>query len=538
MPEPTLAAPAAFHILDWMVLAGYLLVVVLVGLHVGSRQRSSDDFFLGGHAMPLWAVAVSVLATSLSAATFLGGPEKAFAGDLTYLLGAGAALLAAVVTAVLFIPRFYRLEVTSIYELLGHEFGLPARQAASAMFLLGRVFASGARLFIVAIPFAWIAFGEEPTRAQLVTTIVVIALAATVYTSFGGIRAVIWTDVLQAVLVVGAVGGAAWVLLGRIPLPPAEIVEALRADGEDGGKLRWLSLSTDPDETFTLWTVLTGLLLLNLAAYGTDQDLTQRMLTCRTARAGSWSVIVANLVGLPVVFLFLALGLLLYVYYGRPDLMGDAAPAYAIGRDRAVFVEFILRELPAGLRGVLVAGLFAAAMSSLDSALNAMASTTIADFYRPWRVRREGFTLFGRRRELGAARAMVAWWGVVLGAFACLCVWWQEASDLPLIDFALMVMTFAYSGLLAVFLTALLTPRGNAFSAAAALVVGFVTIAAFQPDLWRLLAPPFVLEQVLDDAGEDLRFQVAFPWRMTIATALSFVVCCLGARRSGSSLQA
>jgi SSS family transporter len=497
----------SFHLIDWSVLAAYMAVVVFLGVRFRRRAARRREFFLAGRSMPVWAVAISVLATTQSAATFVGGPEQAFRGDLTYLSANLGGLIAVLVVALVFLPAFYRRDVVSVYELLGHDFGVPAQRAASAMFMLGRVFASGARLFIFAIPFSLVAFGSvEPS--PLLASIAVIAIAATFYTLAGGIRAVIWTDVLQAAVYIGAVVTALWLLWQKIPLGPVELVDALRSTG-DAAKLTVVDASFDRsfERPYNLWAIMLGLSLLNMAAYGADQDLTQRMLTCRSASRGGWSLILSYVLSWPVLVLFMLAGLLLYVYYQRPDLMGDAAPQVAVDDSRKVFLTFILSEVPVGVRGLMMAGLFAAAMSSLDSALNAMASTTVSDFYRPARYRRGlGDTTPGR--QVRVSRLAVAWWAVALAAFAAVCVFWQRESGQKLIDFALQVMIFAYSGLLAVFLTALLTRRGNAVTAIGALLTGFVAVIAMMvkyPDL-------------------------AFPWKMLIATALAFAVCCLGRR--------
>jgi Na+/proline symporter len=253
---------------------------------------------------------------------------------------------------------------------------------------------------------------------------------------------------------------------------------------------------------------MSGWVLFNLAAFGTDQDLVQRMLTCRSSRSAGWSVILSALIGLPVTALFLVIGLFLF---GRDQLPGG--PGFGGDDSRTVFLSFILQEVPAGLRGLIIAGLFAAAMSTLASGLNSMASTAISDFYVPWRL------ASGRGRDDAAerrvSRAVVLGWAVVLGGFAAGCVAWQTASGLTLIEFALGVMIYAYSGMLAVFLAALLTKRGNGASALAALVTGAVSV---------------ILLQMIRFDGRSL----AIPWLMTASTALAFAVCCAGRRpRSG-----
>ena len=514
--------PVGFSPIDWIIVASYLALVIVIGIMVGRRRTGVDDYFLAGRSMPMWAVAISILATSQSAATFVGGPEQSYTGNLTYFLANLGGLIAVVIVALLFLPAFYRHGVTSIYELLGHRFGGAAQKCAGAMFLIGRVFASGARLFIVALPFSMVAFGDTSYQSLLIS-IAIIAIGATAYTLTGGIRAVIWTDVLQAGLYITTIVIALWLLWQKFPIGATEIIEALRTD-PDGDKLKMLDLKLastgDLANPYSLWAILFGVTLFNLAAYGTDQDLTQRMLTCKSARRGSWSVIISNLIGWPIVFLFLVMGLLLFVFYQRPDLMAEAAPDYAIGSSAIVFLEFILHEMPTGLRGLMMAGLFAAAMSSMDSALNAMASTTIADFYRPLHG-----SMVSPRRERRAARLALLFWAIALAGFACFCVYWQKESGDTLIDFALGVMVFAYAGLLAVFLTALLTKRGSSLSVIAALLTGFALVLAMQGSIWDMWAPKLGID-----------FTLAFPWKMLIATTVSFVVCCIapGKRRESN----
>ncbi|MFG0275873.1 MAG: sodium:solute symporter, partial [Phycisphaerales bacterium] len=498
--------------IDWLVVALYMAFVVLVGAIFARREKSGGDFFLAGRSVPMWAAAVSVLATSLSAVTFLGGPQEAYDNNLTYLSLNLGGLLAVVLVAIFFIPAYYRAQVTSVYELVGSRLGPNAERATSAMFLLGRIFASGARLYIASIPLSLIVFGDL-APAHLMGAIAIVALVATLYTVSGGIGAVIWTDAAQMLVLLTAAGACIWLLLDRIPLPAGEIVEALRASTTDTGasKLTLFDTRLDPSLPFTIWGALVGMTLFNMAAYGTDQDLVQRMLTCRSAVRGSWSLVLSNILGMAVVAVFLALGLLLYIFYARPDLMGDSAPA-PVEDSRRVFLRFILTETPIGLRGLMIAGLLAAAMSSLDSALNAMSSAAVCNFVRP---------RLGRitpKQEVRLARVFVGVFAVLLAGFACACVWLQRESDEGLLPFALGVMLYAYAGTLAVFCCALFTRRGNATTALAALATGFLAVGAMQfgpkwIDAWPL--PAFALG-----------------WRMAIGFALAFAVCLLG-RRTG-----
>ncbi len=516
--------PGTFTAVDWIVVAAYLGAVVGLGLSWSRVQSGKGEFFLARRSIPMWAAALSVLATAQSAATILGVPEKSFTGDLTYLSGLLGSLIAVVIAARFFVPAYYRHGVTSIYELLGREFGPSSQGAASAMFMVGRALSDGARLYMAAIPLALVAFGHV-APAALIPSIVIIMIATAAYTLAGGIRAVIWTDVLQAGVYVGAVVVAVVLLLRWIPLGPGDLVEALRRTG-DGAKLKVVDAAFDLTDRemlarpFNLWAVLLGLSLLNLAAFGTDQDLVQRMLTCRDAARGGWSLVVSYVMSWPVVALLLLVGLLLHVYYNRPDIMTGtgAAAGGAVTDSRDVFVKFIMERMPAGLRGLMVAGILAAAMSTLSSALNAMSSTTVADFYRRFAG---GAGEAVARRELTVSRAAVAGWAAVLALVACFCAWWQQHSGLQLVDFALNVMVFAYSGMLAVFLAAIFTRRGNSRSAIAALVTGFSCVLLMQGAAWDTWAP---------QAWRGVR--PAFGWQMLVATTAAFAVCCLGKRKA------
>lgn len=562
---PTLAA-TSFGPADWIVLAAYLALLVGTGVWFSRReQKTTHEYFLGSRKMPMWAVAVSIIATSLSAATFVGAPEQSYKGDLTYLSTNIGGLIAVVIVAWFFIPAFYRNNCTTVYELLEKRFGTGSKHATSAAFMVGRLFASGARIYIAAIPLSMILFGADIERSGnyelcMILSIAALTLVGTVYALFGGISGVIWTDVIQTVVLVVAVIAAIVVLLNAIPASTTEIIEflnqptvgfgpAANAGGtltviEGPSKLQVVDTGVhtvvsegkkgfayDWSANFTLITAVFGFSLLNLAAYGTDHDLVQRMLTCRSAVQGSRSVLLSMVVGIPLVLAFLVVGLLLYCFNRQVSFGGlysgveilSRSPVSFVPDSKYVFVGFILKEMPPGLRALMLAGLFAAGVGSLTSAINAMAATAIKDFYQrlaPYR---------GERHYLAASKLAVLGWGVALGGFAVLCLYWQKASpQTTLIGLALGVMTFAYAGLLAVFLTALFTKRGSTASVIAALITGFVVIALLQDWAW-----PKWTKYISADLAS---LKLAFPWHMTIGTTLAFAVCCLGKRTNPPSL--
>jgi SSS family transporter len=544
----TTLAATSFGLADWIVLAAYLALLVGMGVWFSRReQKTTSDYFLAGRKMPMWAVAVSIIATSLSAATFVGAPEQSYKGDLTYLSTNIGGLIAVVVVAWFFIPAFYRNNCTTVYELLEKRFGTGSKHATSAAFMVGRLFASGARIYIAAIPLSMILFGADIEKSQhydlcMNLSIVALMVVGTVYALFGGISGVIWTDVIQTVVLVVAVVAAIVVLWMKIHLPFGQVVDQLAHPNQWGEQFtidpsKLTVLKTGLVETFrqgrtvngydwraefTVPTAVFGFSLLNLAAYGTDHDLVQRMLTCRNAIQGSKSVLLSLVIGTPLVAAFLLLGLLLWLFYFQApggsvtisDIMNRAGHA---PDSKHVFVGFILRNMPSGLRALMLAGLFAAGVGSLTSAINAMAATLIKDFYTKLAPNR------GERHYLAMSKLAVLGWGLALGAFAVLCLYWQKASpQTTLIGLALGVMTFAYAGLLAVFLTALFTKRGNTTSVIAALLTGFVVIALLQDWAW-----PHWTRYISADLAN---IKLAFPWHMTIGTVIAFGVCCLGKR--------
>lgn len=538
----TLLAQSSFSSLDWIVLGLYFALLVGSGVWLSRKQKGTEDYFLAGRKMPAWAVAISVLASTLSAATFLGAPQQAFGGNLAYISATLGGIVATAVVALVFIPAYYRANVTTVYELLEHRFGPAAKVAGSWAFMVGRVFASGARIYIAAHALAFAMFGGFDVGPLLIA-VALLSVAGILYTIAGGIETVIWTDVVQTAVFLVAVAAAIVALLVAIPADVGQIASTLANPGPgEASKLVFIDFTTDLTKPFTLWTALIGIMLLNLAALGTDHDLVQRMLTCRNAWQGSKSVVMSTIIGIPVVLMFMIVGLLLWVFYTRPELMGAAAPVgerALVGDDasKRVFLHFITNELPPGMSGLMIAGLFAVGLGSLDSALNAMSATFVNDTYRP--------RLPGRSEAhyLKVGRIGVVVSGILLGVFAAVCVFWQRQGGQSFIDLALSVMTYAYSGLLGVFLCGLFTRRGSAASAVAAMVTGFLVTLALEPTLLAWLDnPPSDPGQTTDVALDPTLLHprnehndrlpdwvewaetLAWPWRMTIATLVSFLV--------------
>jgi SSS family transporter len=505
---------AEFGRIDVGIVAGYFLLVIAIGFIVGrrhGRDQAAGEYFLGGRSMPTWAVAISLVATMLSSATFVGVPDIAFGGDLTYLILNLGGILAVFIVALFFVPVLYRAGTVTIYGFLAQRFGEEARLAVSGAFIVGRILSSAARLFVAAIPLAQLLFHVAvPNFPQLVEAILLIGAIGTIYATLGGVRAVVWVDTVQFALVMGTALLTIGILVHRIPLSLPEMFHALQSPPTGPSKLRLLDFSTDPGAAFTFWTAIFGNTFLMVAAFGCDHDLAQRFLITRSARRGAFSIIAAQFISIAVVLLFLVIGLLLYLFY-KDAGAGGAVAAEGI----SVYPRFLIDELPTGLAGFAIVGFFAVAQGSLDSAMNALAASIVADIYLPLR---------GRGRpggEQGAARSSkltVAAVGLGMTLVAIFCALLYDPKQMSLINFVLGLMTFALSGMLAVFLTALFTRRGNSESVIAALITGAAVVTLLHDRVY----PRWT--KALLGAPQHL----AWPWWMPIATTVAFLVCIAG----------
>jgi len=513
--------------LDWLVFIAYGAVLLLSGWWVNRKKStSSKDYFLGGNAMPMWMVSISVLATSQSAATFLGGPDMGYRGDLSYLATNIGAFLAAFFVASYLIPKFYQYKVFTVYELLEQQIGPRAKKHAGIMYLFGRVFASGARLYMAAIAVAMILFGNIAVDSIVYAT-VIITVVGLLFSVFGGVRSVIYSDVIQAVVYVSAAVFVIYFLYIAIPVNFSTIVAALQepsvttAGFTQSSKLTLFNFELDFSSAgmFGFWSSITGFLLLNIAAFGLDQDMTQRVLTCKTAKEGSKAMLLSVVMVIPVMLLFLVIGLLLFIFYQRPDLMGDGAATAMASFDGAkvtVFMSYVLNQIPAGVRGLVTIGIVAAALSTLNSGLSSMSSVLVQDLYRPFHLNKG--LKFDDSHYVKAGKVSMIIVAVALALMAILCFYWQQYTDTPLLAFALSVMLFSYSGLLGVYFTALFTKRGSENSVTAALITGFVITLLFQPYIQTIYLPA------------DMTFDLAFTWKLCIATFIATLVCLLGSQ--------
>jgi solute:Na+ symporter, SSS family len=520
---------AGLTTLDWLVVTAFLGAVLVLGLKAAGRQRSTRDYFLGDRSLPWWAVALSIIATETSAATYIGLPGLAYRESWHFLQMALGFVLARVFIALFVLQVYYRAEVVTVYGFLERRFGEGARVTAALLFLAGRVIGSGVRLFAACLALR-VAAGWTGDR-EMVLAIAALGFLALSCTLFGGIKAVVWTEcVLGVVFLLGGLL-AAGLLLARIPgglggaaaVPGfAEKIQIFHLAPPVGAG--WLS-SAQP-----VWVALAGGFVLSLATHGTDQDMVQRMLTCSDSRRGGKSLIASSLLMLPMAVVFLSVGSLLYFYH---QLVPAAKPAGVSNADD-YFLLFIAREIPPGLAGLVLAGLFAAAVSSHTSVLNALASTSIADFYRPHL--RPGAS---ERHYLIASRLFTLAWGIVLIVVAAAFI----GSGKNVLNLALGSLTYFYGSLLGVFLLGIFTRRGSSASATAGMLAAVPAVLLLQlreflekPDL----APAAVralLDRLPAPAEEALRAHVpllAWPLWIVAGTGITLGI---GALARGTAAQ-
>src|SRR5207244_4781959 len=357
-------------------------------------------------------------ATETSTLTLIGVPALAYAaypraeqgGSFTYLQVVAGYIVARFIISALFIPHYFHGEMLTAYELLNRRFGAQAKHFAASLFLVMRALAEGVRVFAASLVLAAVLGASVPGLPHLwLWSIVLVGVLTLIYTFEGGIAAVIWTDLIQLVIYIGGSLVAAYMLLHLVPGGWAAIV----ADASRAGKLQVVSWSWDPRLPFTFWAGLIGGTFLTMASHGTDQLLVQRLLTCRNKRESQKALILSGFVVLFQFTLFLTIGVMLYVYYKSSPLTTKLASYDEI------FPTFLVHRLPHGVAGLVIAAIFAAAMSNLSGSLNSLSSSTVLDLYQPlWQPNAPDEDLLKLSRWLTAA------WGIVLIGIAVLASNW------------------------------------------------------------------------------------------------------------------
>lgn len=438
-----------FTTLDLVVLIAYLAGVTAWGAWLGRGQTGGTDYFLGSRSLPWFAVMLSVVATETSTLTFLSVPGVSYAGSLVFLQLTFGYLAGRILVSTLLLPAYYAGSLTTAYELLETRFGLGARRFTSAIFMVTRLLADSVRLFATAIPLALITGWSYPM------SILVIGLLTVVYTYFGGIKAVVWVDALQMSLYL--FGAAVAIVAIQTVLPGGW--EGALSEAASAGKLQLLDASLDPTIPYTIFAGLLGGAVFTMASHGTDQLIVQRLLTCTDLRSAQKALVGSGVVVIIQFLLFLMVGIGLWAFYdGR-----------AFDSSDAIFATFIVQELPPGLTGLLIAGVFAAAMSSLSSSINSLASATAYDYWAPMTGARDDDA-----RILKAGKIFTLVWAGLLISGAILFIPLSEGTSA--VEVALGIASLVYGGLLGAFALGVLTKRPGQISATVGVIVGIGTV--------------------------------------------------------------
>lgn len=490
--------------IDWTVLAVYLLVTTWIGHALRGKQSSMQDFFLAGRSLPWPAVSGSIIATEISAITFVGVPGIVFAagGDFTYLQWGIGSLIARFIVGIWFVRVFYERGIFSPYDYMQSRLGAGARVFTTSLFFVSSVLGQSVRLLVTAL-ILW-----TVTGLAFEWCIVIIGIFAMLWTLMGGMTTVIWTDVIQFFVFIGGGLIAFFVLMATIDGGFAGYV----AEAGEAGKLRVLELSTNPDVQFSLWVGLLAMPFQNLAAFGTDQLNAQRMFCCRNARDASKAVI-ASSASLLITVLMLGVGAALYVYYQQHVPSGAEAALFAKDPD-SVFPVWITTVIPPGLSGLILAGAFAAAISSLDSALAALSQTSMALVHG-----KDGLEAADQKHLMRQSRFAVVGWGIALILVA---IGLQAVrGEINLLSLAFGMVTYTYGPLLGAFLLALSPVRRDVRGVIVGAVISILLVMWVRPDLYNILA---VAGAITPEQAADWRPRLNFAWLFPI-TCLITLTC-------------
>lgn len=475
---------------DIAVIVLYLLAMPVIGVLLGGKQRGSRDYFVGNRTLPWWAVCLSVVATETSTLTVISVPTVAYLGTFTYLQLAIGYLLGRIVVAFVLLPRYYAGNLISAYTFLGQRFGSGMQATASVTFLVTRLLADGLRLFATAIPVKVMldAFGVNTAYWQIV---VGLALLTVLYTYFGGIRAVVWVDVIQLAMYVGGALVVAALLLGRLPAD-------WFGTAWQEGKFQLLDFGSSVlTEQYAFFTAVVGGAVFAMASHGADQLMVQRLLACRTVRDSQRAVIASGVVVFLQFALFLFIGSLLWAFYS-----GASPASMNMTSDDELFPTFIVTELPPGLAGLLIASILAAAMSTLSSTLNSLSTSTVSDLYQRFTKRS-----VDDARILKLGRLWTLVWAGIFVAFAVM----FTSTENPIVEVGLEIASYTYGALLGAFALGLFVRRAKQADAVIAFLVTLAGVA-------------YLGFGVSFPDGEGGTAALAFPWYTPVGVLITLLV--------------
>ncbi len=452
---------------DALIVVAYLVLVVIIGTRVGRGESTATEYFLAGRALPWWAILGSIVATETSTATFLSVPGLSYApegGNLRFLQLALGYVVGRMVVAALILPLFFRGEMATAYEVLAQRFGNATRAAVSCVFLLARNVADGLRLFLAALAL------RAASGFSMTTSICLMGGVTIAYTVIGGLRSVVWNDCVQLVIYIAGALAALGLMVIRLPDGWSQVIQ----HGQATGKFHWLDLSWNLAEPYTFWAGLLGGLVLTMATHGSDQLMVQRYLGARSQREAARALIASGF------FVFAQFALFLFVGIALSSYVAQFPPDQSFQSNDEVFSWFIAREMPVGLAGLTLAAVFAAAMSTLSSSLNASASSALNDLLIPLR-----WSPADPGRGLQSGRILTIFFGLVQIGIALASLQLNPASTV--VNDVLAIAGFTSGVILGVFALGMFLPgcgqRGALIGLAAGLLmmslVRFLTTIAW-----------------------------------------------------------
>lgn len=509
------------YLLDALVICGYFAIIIGIGLSQRSKSGSVEGFTLGDRQIAWWAVLASILAAEISAATFLGAPESGYSRqNWSYAQFAIGTVMARIIVSFLFIPIFYKHGVISLYEFLETRFGPVTRKFASITFMFTRVLAMGTRLYVSAIILVlavamWQGGAVDAnTKFWLYAgAVVVVTLMTALYTSVGGIRAVIWTDFIQVGVLVASLGFTVPYLLMKIPGGWSAVSDVIKTPvffdfakpADDPGVWAWIKNVLTNE--YTIWAAVIGSTFVTMSTHGIDQDTVQRMLTAKNRCQSAFATILSGIVDLPIVSAFILIGVLLKAYYA-------AHPAVNLpAESREVFPFFIMNEMPAGMRGLVTAGILATAMGSLSTALNALATSLSRDFILP-RLPADA----PESKRISVLRWSTVFFAVLIIGVGVWTAWFMAHNPkVEILPLVLGILGFTFGSLLGVFLLAVLTKSRGCDTGN---IIGMLCGIAAVVFLSNVLS-------IQTKVGIEHPFVLSFPWRITLGTFVTISVAIL-----------
>jgi SSS family transporter len=510
-------APTRLHPFDLALVAVYLIGITLFGLSFRKRNRggpaktSLKSYFLADNTIPWWAIALSIVSAETSTLTIISIPGVAFAGDFGFLQVVLGYMLGRIVVAALFLPRYFAGEMLTAYQLIDRRFGPTLHKVTAGLFLLTRAAAEGVRVFAVSIVVG-LAIGTRD-----ILSIAIISALTLLYTFEGGMAAVVWTDVVQMAIYIAGTFVALWSLGHHVPGGWPTIHAVAGA----AGKFHMLNFALNLTTTYTFWAGVLGGTFLTMASHGTDQLMVQRLLAARNLRESRLALLSSGAVIFLQFTLFLLIGAGLYVFYGAGhSILHPLTSIPSLSPDR-IFPTFIVRELPLGIAGLLVAAILAAAMSNLSAALNSLSSTTVVDFYM--RLRPQADT---RERNL-ISKSSTVLWALVLFAIAVYSV--HAGGKGHVVEIGLSIASVAYGCLLGVFLLGTLTKFATETGATIGMICGFLLNIALWQFPGKVLLSGWLYTPAADQSWAHPPAiisipKVAWTWYVLIGALVTFAI--------------